>query len=138
MFVDASAIVAILTRESEADNLADTLEKARTPITSLIAIFEATLGVCRKRHASVEEAEQDVGEFLKLAGVRIEPITDKEAHTALAAFSRYGKGRGHPAQLNLTALPMLWRKTRARGCCSRAKTSTRPTFCPLRSSTKNW
>jgi ribonuclease VapC len=101
MFVDASAIVAILTRESEADNLADTIEKARTPITSPIAIFEATLGVCRKRHASVEEAEQDVGEFLELAGVRIEPITDKEARTALAAFSRYGKGRGHPAQLNL-------------------------------------
>jgi ribonuclease VapC len=101
MFVDASAIVAILTRESEADNLADTLEKARTPITSPIAIFEATLGVCRKRHASVEEAEQDVGEFLELAGVRIEPITDKEARAALAAFSRYGKGRGHPAQLNL-------------------------------------
>ena len=101
MFVDASAIVAILTRESEADNLADTLEKARTPITSPIAIFEATLGVCRKRHASVEEAEQDVGEFLELAGVRIEPITDKEARTALAAFSRYGNGRGHPAQLNL-------------------------------------
>jgi ribonuclease VapC len=24
-------------------------------------------------------------------------VTDKEAHTALAAFSRYGKGRGHPA-----------------------------------------
>jgi uncharacterized protein with PIN domain len=48
MFVDASAIVAILTRESEADNLADTLEKDRTPTTSPIAIFEATLGVCRK------------------------------------------------------------------------------------------
>ena len=101
MFVDASAIVAILTGESEADNLADTLEKARAPITSPIAIFEATQGVCRKRHASVEEAEQDVGEFLELAGVRIEPITDKEARSALAAFSRYGKGRGHPAQLNL-------------------------------------
>ena len=29
------------------------------------------------------------------------PVTDQDAHTALAAFSRYGKGRGHPAQLNL-------------------------------------
>ena len=29
------------------------------------------------------------------------PITDAEAETALVAFSRYGKGRGHPAQLNL-------------------------------------
>ena len=29
------------------------------------------------------------------------PITDKEAHTALAAFSAMAKRRGHPAQLNL-------------------------------------
>ncbi len=101
MFVDASAIVAILTREPEADALADVLESAQSPITSPIAIFEATLGLCRKRHASVEEAEQDVGEFLRLAGVRTVSVTDKEAHTALVAFSRYGKGRGHPAQLNL-------------------------------------
>jgi ribonuclease VapC len=100
MFVDASAIVAILTREPEADALADVLEGDPSPFTSPIAIFEAALGICMKRHASVEEAEHDVGEFLELAGVRTAPITDKEAHTALAAFS-YGKGRGHPAQLNL-------------------------------------
>ena len=64
MFVDASAIVAILTREPEADALADVLESARSPITSPIATLEAVLGVCRKRHASVEEAEKDVREFL--------------------------------------------------------------------------
>src|SRR6266851_587363 len=104
MFVDASAIVAILTREADADALADVLEKARSPITSPIAIFEAALGICRKRHASVEEAEQDIGEFLELAGVRTVSITDKEAHTALAAFSRYGKGRGHPAPGRLLCL----------------------------------
>ena len=101
MFVDASAIVAILTREPEADALADVLESAQSAITSPIAIFEAALGICRKRHASVEQAEHDVGEFLGLAGVRTVSFTDKEAHTALLAFSRYGKGRGHPAQLNL-------------------------------------
>jgi ribonuclease VapC len=101
MFVDASAVVAILTREAEADALADILGSARSPITSTIAIFEAVLGICRKRHASVDEAEQDVREFLDLAGIRAMPITEREAQTALAAFSRYGKGRGHPAQLNL-------------------------------------
>ena len=101
MLVDASAIVAILTREPEADALADVLENSRAAITSPIAIFEAVLGICRKRYASIEEVEHDVGEFLEVAGVRTAPITDKEAHTALAAFSRYGKGRGHPAQLNL-------------------------------------
>jgi hypothetical protein len=44
MFVDASAIVAILTREPNADALADVLEQASAPITSPIAIFEAALG----------------------------------------------------------------------------------------------
>ena len=101
MFVDASAIVAILTREVDADELADALEAARSPITSAIAVFEATLGVCRKRHASVAEVQEDVSEFLGTAGVRTVAITSKEAEAALDAFSRYGKGRGHPAQLNL-------------------------------------
>lgn len=101
MFVDASAIVAILTREPEADALADMLESAQAPITSPIAIFEAALGICRKRHASIEEAREDVREFLEMAGIRAVAVTEQEAETALAAFSRYGKGRGHPAQLNL-------------------------------------
>ena len=101
MFVDASAIVAILTREPEADVLADLLERARAPITSPIAVFEAVLGICRKRHTSIEEAEEDVSEFLELAKIQLIPITANEADTALAAFSRYGKGRNHPAQLNL-------------------------------------
>ena len=101
MFVDASAIVAILTREPDADTLADALDDARSPITSPIAIFEAALAVCRKRHASVAEAQEDVLEFLGIAGVRTVSITGKEAEVALDAFARYGKGRGHPAQLNL-------------------------------------
>ncbi len=71
MFVDASAIVAILAREPEADALADLLDAARAPITSPIALFEAALGICRKRHASVEEAEEDVREFLEVAGVEL-------------------------------------------------------------------
>src|SRR5438445_12784273 len=100
MFVDASAIVAILTREPEADSLADLLEAAPSPITSPIAIFEAALGICRKRHASVEEAEADAREFRGVAAIRAGSIPEREAETALAAFSRCGKGRGHWAQLN--------------------------------------
>ena len=101
IFVDASAIVAILTREPDGKSLADLLEAASAPITSAIAVFEATLAVRRKRSASVEDTEADVREFLARARVEVIPITAKEAETALAAFSRYGKGRGHPAQLNM-------------------------------------
>lgn len=101
MFVDASAIVPILTREPEADGLTDRLEEADAPITSPIAIFEATLGIRRKRHVSVEEARRDVSDFLSAARIDLVSIGAKEVETALNAFSRYGKGRGHPARLNL-------------------------------------
>ncbi len=101
MFVDASAIIAILTREADADSLADRLESAPSPITSPIVILEAVAGICRKRHASVDEAAKDVDDFLATAGVQVVPITTTEAQLAISAFSRYGKGRGHPARLNL-------------------------------------
>ena len=101
MVVDASAIVAILTREPEADMLAERLEKAEQPITTPIAVFEAVAGLCRKRHASVEEAQADVHEFLETARIRLVAITAEDGEAALLAFSRYGKGRGHPAQLNM-------------------------------------
>ncbi len=101
MFVDASAIVAVLNGETEATAFADALERSDVRVTSPIAIFEATLGICRVRHATVEQAAADVAEFLKIAGILCAPITEHETRTALVAFDRYGKGRGHPARLNL-------------------------------------
>ena len=94
-------MVAVITREPDADALADALDGAPAPITSPVAIFEAVLGVCRKRHASVAEGHGDVLEFLQTAGIQTVPVTGKEAEAALSAFARYGKGRGHPAQLNM-------------------------------------
>jgi len=101
MFVDASAIVGILTDEPEAGSLIDRLERSSSPITSAIAVFEATLGLRRKLHVSVEEAELDVADFLAAARIELVPVSEKAATTALSAFSRYGKGCGHPAQLNM-------------------------------------
>ena len=101
MFVDSSAIVAILTAEEDADALADRIEAADAPVTSAIAIFEAALGIARKRYATVEETRDDVRTFLEAAGIEVVSIGGTEAEAALLAFSRYGKGRGHPAQLNM-------------------------------------
>lgn len=101
MFVDASAIVAILTGEAEADSLSAMLEAEPAPITSAIAVFEAVLGICRKYRIEVTEAHRLVQEFMAAAHMRTAPVTDRETAAALDAFARYGKGRGHPAQLNL-------------------------------------
>ena len=99
--VDASAIVAVLTREPGADLLLSTLETAGPAETTPVAVYEAVLGVSRKRQWSVAEAETHVRDFLEAAGVPIQPIQPETAHVALEAFARYGKGRGHPARLNL-------------------------------------
>ena len=101
MFIDASAIVAILTREGEADALADRLDAATGSITSAIAVFEAVAAVCRKRRASIAEARADVRDFLDVARIATVALTPEDGNAALDAFDRYGKGRGHPAQLNL-------------------------------------
>ena len=99
--VDASAIVAVLTREPDADLLLSTLETAGPAETTPVAVYEAVLGVSRKRQRSVAEAEAHVRDFLEAAGVSVQPIQPETAHVALEAFARYGKGRGHPARLNL-------------------------------------
>lgn len=47
------------------------------------------------------DVELDFDEFLRLAGIEVIGITDAIGRDAVAAFQRFGKGRGAPAQLNL-------------------------------------
>jgi len=101
MFVDASAILAILNREAEAAMFANALDRSPSRVTSPIAIFETTLGLCRAAHVSVEEAAATVTEFLQATDIDCVAITQEDARAALVAFARYGKGRGHPARLNM-------------------------------------
>ena len=127
MFVDASAIVAFLTGEPEADASADALDDSHSRITFPVAIFEATLGFRRKRHARFAEARRDVKEFFVTARVRTVPVAAAEA--ALDAFDRYGRGRGHPAQLNLGNC-FAYGAARCHRACSKVAISARPKSAP--------
>jgi len=100
MFVDASAIVAILVEESDAASLTKRLEQAVAPCTSPIAIYEAVAGVARVRTVEIRTAETILDRFLEQARVRVVPITAEIGCGALTAFERYGRGR-HPAALNM-------------------------------------
>lgn len=100
-FIDASAIVAIMTGEDDAAALLETLDRARRPFTTPVGVFEATLGVMRKRRRPVEEVRGQVMLFLARAGVTLEPVAPEDGALALTAFARFGKGQGHPAQLNM-------------------------------------
>ncbi|MGA3403371.1 MAG: type II toxin-antitoxin system VapC family toxin [Acetobacteraceae bacterium] len=100
MFVDASAIVAILVSEDDADSLAARLGQARDVHTSAMAIWEASVGVARATNMSLDDATHLVDRLLVEANATVVPIDMATGQEALRAYARYGKGR-HPAALNM-------------------------------------
>jgi ribonuclease VapC len=100
MFLDASAITAILAREDEASSLAARLGQAINVYTSPIAIYEATVGLARIANASLPSTQAVLDRFLDEVGAEIVPIDADVGRRAVAAFERFGKGR-HPAALNM-------------------------------------
>jgi ribonuclease VapC len=102
MFVDASAIIAILTEEAEGEALAAALDTDQTarPITSVIAIWEAAVGLFRKKGFRIDEAEARVREFLECAGVQILPVSEQELTLALKAYEQFGRHRIPDAERN--------------------------------------
>ena len=100
MFVDASAMIAILVLESDAAALTRRLEQAAERCTSPIAIYEAVVGVARVCNVPNRTAETILDRFLEQAMVRVVPISAEIGRAALSAFERYGRGR-HTAALNM-------------------------------------
>ncbi|MBN4094610.1 MULTISPECIES: type II toxin-antitoxin system VapC family toxin [unclassified Methylobacterium] len=100
MFVDASAIVAIVAGEPGHRALLDRLRDGSVRLTSGVAVYEAVLAIARLQAVPPEVAREIVDDFLDAAGVTRVPIAEAEARLAVMAHARYGKGR-HPARLNL-------------------------------------
>ena len=100
MFVDASALTAILTDEDEARALATRLQQVPRRLTSPLAVWESALAVARRLDLPVEDAHEAVRDYLALAGIEVLAVPAEAAGRAIEAFSRYGKGR-HPAALTV-------------------------------------
>lgn len=77
------------------------IEAASSAYTSPVAVYETTVAFVRLRHQSFVDARARVSRLLADLVVDIVPITNDIADGAIQAFERYGKGRGHPAQLNM-------------------------------------
>jgi ribonuclease VapC len=100
MFVDASAIIAMLADEADGDLFADALAGADRRLTSAVAVWEAVAGLVRTYTLSIPEARKKVEQLLATADVMLVPISGRELDIALDAYSNFGKGR-HPARLNM-------------------------------------
>jgi len=99
MLVDASALTAMLTDESDARALLARLQNYRKRTTSPLAVWETVIAVARILGMSVRDAESAVEDFLKLAEIVVIPVAAETRTLAIDAYDRYGKSR-HPAALN--------------------------------------
>lgn len=99
MFIDASALTAMLTNEDEARELLARLQQATSRLTSPLAVWEAAIAVARVLDLPVRETADAVDSYLALMDIEMVGVPPETAKLALDAFDRYGKGR-HPARLN--------------------------------------
>ncbi|WP_025034956.1 type II toxin-antitoxin system VapC family toxin [Bradyrhizobium sp. DOA9] len=101
MFIDSSVFVAILANEPEAREFAEAIERAGDCSTCGIARLETVITVSTKLDLAPSDVDAAFDRLLEERGIGVVAITDDVAREAVAAFAQYGKGRGHPARLNL-------------------------------------
>jgi len=99
MFIDASALTALLTNEDEARELLARLQQTQRRLTSPLAVWEAAIAVARVLDLAIEEAAAAVESYLAVMEIEMAAVPPETAKIAIAAFARYGKGR-HAARLN--------------------------------------
>lgn len=97
MIVDTSALMAILKGEPEAAAFKAALLGSASLKLSAATYFEACIVTDGYRNPLLR-ARFDA--ILEETGVTIEPFTAEQAKIAREAYRDYGKGSGHPANLN--------------------------------------
>lgn len=90
MFVDASALTAMLTDEADARLLAARLQGAAKRLTSPLAVVDTALAVTALLGLPAEESEGAVMRFLELMGIQVMSLPAPIAKLALEAHRRYG------------------------------------------------
>ncbi|MDR0781513.1 MAG: type II toxin-antitoxin system VapC family toxin [Pseudomonadales bacterium] len=101
MFIDTSVIVAILSKEPDATEFANKIQAAPQCYTSALVVVEAAMRLSTKLGVDPVEVNKRIQALLSEAGITRVPMDVRTASLAVQAFADYGKGRGHPAQLNL-------------------------------------
>lgn len=101
VFLDASAMVAMMTDETGAVAIEQRFGAADEVLCSAVSLWEATRAIARKRKVAMIVAHAEVEEFVSDFSLRLVPISQAEGGAAIDAHHRYGKGTGHPARLNM-------------------------------------
>ena len=100
LFVDASALVAIIAGEPEREMLIDRAQRGGERLCSAMSCWETVASLRRSHPFAIREARQELEGAVALLAMRLVPIGDAELACALDAYETFGKGR-HPARLNM-------------------------------------
>ncbi len=79
--------------------IAACIEDADACVLSAATLFESSIVLSVVRFAQVDGNAWLDGLIVR-QDIKIEPVTEMQAQIARKAFREYGKGTGHPAQLN--------------------------------------
>ncbi|MDX2236787.1 MAG: type II toxin-antitoxin system VapC family toxin [Hyphomonadaceae bacterium] len=96
--VDTSAVIAIMGEEREAERFRDILAHSEATQISAASVLEATQVASRWGEPSAIDA---IDALIASFEIDIAPFDAAQLAIARAGFLKFGKGRGHPAQLNL-------------------------------------
>jgi len=97
--VDSSAIVAVFGREPETAKFLDRIEESRA-LTSAATVLEVSIVIRARKLMQPELAERWLNDFLRDLAIATEAVLIEDVGLAREAHMRFGKGTGHPAQLN--------------------------------------
>jgi ribonuclease VapC len=101
LLIDASALVAIATGEPDAEALVEEIRGHSDKLCCSVGIWETARAIARKRTVSIRDAGRAIEQFCADFDIRVVAVGAGEASIAIDAHDRYGKGTGHPAQLNM-------------------------------------
>lgn len=97
MIVDSSALVAASSRESDREVLSHRMGSADTLRISAASYVECAIVIDARRDAVLTARFDSLLQDLRMT---IEPVTAEQARIARQAYRDYGRGSGHPANLN--------------------------------------
>lgn len=101
LFVDASALVAMIANEPEREHFREQVLRESDPLWSAMSCWETVNAVRRAGELTVEVARTLVQRTATALSLRLVTVGHVELSAALDAYQIYGRNSGHPAKLNM-------------------------------------
>lgn len=101
LFIDASAMVAIIADEPEQELFGIAIRDEAPPLWSAMSCWEAISGLRSAYGWTVSKARGEVEGTAERFALRLVGIAERERAVALEAYHKYGKGTRHRARLNM-------------------------------------